>query len=698
MAERVERRLAAILALDVVGYSRLMERDETGTLGRLKAHRKELMEPLVKSHGGRIVKLMGDGALVEFPSAVEAVASAVEIQERIADREDGLPEAERIALRIGINVGDIILEGDDIYGDGVNIAARLEGLAEPGGICAARNVVNQVRNKLDLDFEPMGEQRVKNIAEPVVAFRVRAGGGRPAVASKPAWWPVRRWFLAGAAVLALLVVTGVAWLRPLQTAKPPANPPPPAAVVTGPALDKHRLAVLPFTNISADKNDMYFADGITEEMITRLSQIPELSVIARTSIMGYKGTRKGIAEIGHELSAGTILEGSVRRAGDEVRITAQLIDSRSQAHLWAESYDRPIHEIFAVQSDVAQQVARALQIALLADVRERIELPATTDPVAHELYLKARRDHYEFSTHSLERAIAGYRAAAARDPGYVMAYAGLAQALTDALGALPGSQREQLAAATAAAERALSMDANLAEAHAALGYAKFFAWDWAGAEASFKRALELNPKLAPALDGYNWGYLTQIRGQYDTALAGEQRAAELDPLNIVIVADVAFVLYHAGRYNAAIEAFQRAAEMAPNYMWSYLGLGAANIALRRYAEAIRWHEKAVEVSGGDSMAKARLGWSLGRAGRTNEARAILGELTSRYQQEKFTPTNFVLVYEGLGDTDNAFLWLERAYDDQDFLLAFLQGREFEDLWGDPRYAAMKAKIGFPPRS
>jgi adenylate cyclase len=611
---RVDRRLAAILAADVVGYSRLMERDEAGTLERLKEHRKAFIEPLIAEHHGRIIKLMGDGALCEFGSVVDAVACAIAIQSGMAEREASIPEDQRIRFRIGINLGDVVSDEGDLY-----------------------------------------------------------GWQRPTVA----------------AVVALLVIAAgiIGWLRPWQS----------AGEMIGPTLDTRRVAVLPFANISADAADEYFSDGITEEMITRLSQIQELSVIARTSVIGYKGSSKAVAEVGRELGAGTILEGSVRRAGDQVRITVQLIDARSQAHLWAESYDRQLADVFAVQSDVAQQVAKALRIALLPGVKQRIDRPGTTDPIAHDLYLKARRNYYENTAEGMKQAIAGYAAATQRDSSYAMAFVGLATAWIDAFWLLPVTPREALANAKVAGEQALALDEDLAEAHAALAYAKFYTWDWPGAEAGFKRALELNPNSAWAIDGYNWGYLTQIRGRYDEALVGERAAVELDPLNSSILNNLGFVFYHAGRYDAAIEQFQQSAEMVPDSLWGYFGLGTTYVALRRFDEAVRWFEKAVEVGGSDSMAKAHLGWAYGRAGRTEESRAILDELTSRYPQEKFTPSNFVFVYQGLGDLDNAFLWLERCFEDQDFYLIFLQGREFEDLWGDPRYAAMKARIGFPPR-
>ena len=374
----VRRRLAAILAADVVGYSRLMAADEAGTHARLKAVRKEFVEPKIAEHRGRMVKLTGDGALVEFQSVLDAVACAVEVQRGMAERNAKIAPNDQISFRVGVNLGDVIFDDDDIYGDGVNVAARLEGLAEPGGVCISGKVHEEVKNKLGFGYQDLGPQTVKNIPEPVRAYRVLTEPGAigavvgqltAAVGGKrrAAW----QMLAMGAVVASVVIGVGVVgWLRPWES----------TGEMEGVTLDPRRVAVLPFANISADAADEYFSDGITEEMITRLSKIPELSVIARTSIIGYKGSSKGVAEIGRELGVGTVLEGSVRRAGDQVRITAQLIDTRSQAHLWAENYDRQLADVFAVQSDVAQQVAKALQIALLPDVKQRVEQPGDKGP------------------------------------------------------------------------------------------------------------------------------------------------------------------------------------------------------------------------------------------------------------------------------------------------------------------------------
>jgi class 3 adenylate cyclase len=352
-ATRADRRLAAILAADVVGYSRLIERDEAGTLERLKEHRKALVEPLIAEHRGRIVKLMGDGALCEFGSVVDAVACAIAIQRGMAEREADIAEDQRIRFRIGINLGDVVADEGDLYGDGVNVAARLEQLAQPGGIVISGTAYDHLQGKLACAFQDLGEQRVKNIARPVRAHRVVSELAETSRLTRVSSWSRRSSMVTAAVAVVALVVIGagiIDWLRPWQS----------SGGMAGATLDTRRVAVLPFANISADAADEYFSDGMTEELISQLSKIGRLSVIARTSIMKYKGTNQDIAEIGRALQVGTILEGSVRKAGNQVRITAQLIDVASQAHVWSEDYDRALEDIFAIQSDIAKQAAEAL--------------------------------------------------------------------------------------------------------------------------------------------------------------------------------------------------------------------------------------------------------------------------------------------------------------------------------------------------
>jgi TolB-like protein len=364
------RRLAAILAADVAGYSRLMGADEEGTLERLKALRRELVDPKIAEHRGRIVKTTGDGLLVEFASVVDAVRCAVAVQQAMPERDAGLGADNRIELRIGVNLGDVIVEGDDLYGDGVNIAARIEALADAGGVFVSNTVHDHVRDRLPFVFEDLGEQQVKNIARPVRVYRVRDAA--------PAKTP---------AALAL------------------------------PLPDKPSIAVLPFANMSGDPQQEYFADGMVEEIITALSRIRWLFVIARNSSFTYKGQPVDVKQIGRELGVRYVLEGSVRKAGGRVRITAQLIDATSGAHLWADRFDGSLEEVFDLQDRVASSVAGVIEPTLLAAETRRLAHRPTDDLTAYDLYLRAYALVMSSSRH-MPDALRLMERAIARDPHY----------------------------------------------------------------------------------------------------------------------------------------------------------------------------------------------------------------------------------------------------------------------------------------
>lgn len=362
MAEaKPQRRLAAILAADVVGYSKLMGEDEEGTLAALTAHSKEFIEPGIAAHQGRLVKTTGDGLLVEFASVVDAVRCAVAVQDGMRARNAQTPETKRILFRIGINLGDVIAQDDDVFGDGVNVAARLEGLANPGGICISRAARDQVRDKLDYQLEDLGEVEVKNIARPVRAFNVLFDGNSPIVANRPA--SRRLQAISAAAVCVCVVIAGGLWWWSQAERMPPASSGKSALTLP----DKPSIAVLPFDNASSDKEQEYFSDGVTEDIITDLSKISGLFVIARNSTFTYKGKLVKARQIGEELGVRYVLQGSVRRTQDKMRITAQLIDAATGGHLWAERYDRELKDVFAVQTEVAQQVAKALAVTLKAN-------------------------------------------------------------------------------------------------------------------------------------------------------------------------------------------------------------------------------------------------------------------------------------------------------------------------------------------
>jgi TolB-like protein/class 3 adenylate cyclase len=479
-APRIERKLTAILAADVVGYSRLVGADEAGTIARLKALRKELIEPLVAEHRGRIVKLMGDGALVEFPSAVDAVECAVAIQKGVSEREAIKPEDRRIAFRIGINIGDIIIEDDDILGDGVNVAARLEALAEPGGICVARNVYNQVKAKLDFAFETMGEHRVKNITEPVETFRVALDG---VVTAPGATWRrprVMRWLVPALAALLAIVLMGGVWHFW------PAEPPP---------KGKPAIAVLPFDNLGGDEASARLADGITEDIITDLARFHDLDVIARNSTDVYKGKPVDVRQVGKDLNVGYVLEGSIQRQGDNIRATGQLIDARTGAHLWSERWDRPAEDVFAVQTEVAEKVAAALGGDLTMGQITRAELQRAkrmrpNDLTAYDYFLLGKELKTTFT--NIDQGIEYLTKAIALDPQLARAYTVRAWAHNFSImfGTDAATGLKQM---FADAEKAVALDPQDCESLATLGYVRIYQARWAEAEKQLRSSVEMCP-------------------------------------------------------------------------------------------------------------------------------------------------------------------------------------------------------------
>jgi TolB-like protein/class 3 adenylate cyclase/tetratricopeptide (TPR) repeat protein len=551
MAPRVERRLAAILAADVVGYSRLMGEDEAGTHARLKAHRKELVEPLVEEYRGRMVKLTGDGALVEFASAVDAVECAVAIQRGMAGRETNEPEDRRLRFRIGINLGDIILEEGDIYGDGVNVAARLEALAEPGGICVARSVYNQVKGKLDVAFEPMGEHQVKNIAEPVETLRVALDGVAAApAASRPAAAGPRaaRWLLpaTGAALMALALAGGVwhFW---------PAEPPPEG---------RPGIAVLPFDNLGGDEATGRLADGITEDIITDLARFRDLDVIARNSTAVYKGKAVDIRQVGKDLNVGYVLEGSIQRQDDSVRVTGQLIDARTGAHVWSERWDRPAEDVFAVQTEIAEKVAAALGGDLTMGQIARAELERAkrlrpNDLTAYDYFQLGKESKATFS--NIDQGIDYLTKAVTLDPQLARAYSVRAwlHNFSIAFGADPATALQQM---IADAEKAVALDPQDCESLGTLAYARgLFQSRWAEAEAQFRLAVEMCPAnshtLILAASGFSFlGKAEEGAGFADRALRLDPR---MTPANLSGAKDA---YYMARRYEDTIDAVMRMPE------------------------------------------------------------------------------------------------------------------------------------------
>jgi TolB-like protein len=421
----MERRLAAILAADVVGYTRLMGADESGTLQRLKAQREDVLEPLIAAHRGRIVKLMGDGLLVEFGSIVDAVVCAVAWQEAVAEKEADRAEATRLRFRIGINLGDVIVDGDDIYGDGVNVAARLEGLAEPAGICLSGDAFRQVRGKTEAQFEDLGEREVKNVAEPLRVYRI-AGDG-PTAASVP------------------------------PTAETLALP------------DKPSIAILPFTNMSGDPEQEYFADGVSEDIITALSRIRWFFVIARNSSFAYKGQATDVKQVAQELGIRYVLEGSVRKGGNRVRITAQLADGTTGNQVWARRYDRELADIFDLQDEITETIVGAIEPELGKAERERAKSKRPDNLDAWDLYQRGMSHLYRYTKVDLAEAQGLFRSAVELDPNQGPAYSGLAEAYYyEVVYGFADSVADNRERAIEPARRAVALDAEDAGARCTL--------------------------------------------------------------------------------------------------------------------------------------------------------------------------------------------------------------------------------------
>jgi TolB-like protein len=535
------RRLAAILAADVAGYSRLMGADEEGTLERLKALRRELLDPKIAAHHGRIVKTTGDGLLVEFASVVDAVRCAAEVQQAMPERDTGVAAESRIELRIGINLGDVIVEGDDLYGDGVNIAARIEALADAGGVLVSNTVHDQVRDKLPFVFEDRGEQQVKNIARPVRVYRVCE---------------------ASAAV------------------KVPTPP-------TLPLPDKPSIAVLPFANMSGDSEQEYFADGMVEEIITALSQIRWLFVIARNSTFTYKGRAVDVKQVGRELGVRYVLEGSVRKAGTQVRITGQLIDALSGTHLWAGRFDGSLEDVFELQDKVAVSVAGVIEPTLQAAEMRRSAARPVTDLSAYDLYLRALAALYPITKYGVFEGLGLLEQAIAMDRHYGPALAWAAychlRLVIDGWAEEPETSRRK---AVDLARQALQVAQNdpgiLADAAYALAY---FGEDVGAMIALVDRALALNPSLARGW--YLSGMLRVYAGQHDLAIEHIETSLRLSPRERIgvplSVIGVAYFFKH--RFNEAAAQLFQAIEENSGFSPSYRILAACYAHMGRLDEA-----------------------------------------------------------------------------------------------------------------
>ena len=578
----MERRLSAIMAADVVGYSRLMSANEVGTLTALKDHRAQLIDPKIAQHQGRIVKLTGDGMLVEFPSVVNAVECACTIQREMRTRNADVPGERRIEFRVGINLGDVIVDDDDIFGDGVNVASRIEGIAKPGGVAVSGAVRDNIGNKLDLVFEDMGEQELKNIGLPVRVYDVILAAGS-------------------------------------ETA---------SQADESNDSEKPSIAVLPFNNMSGDGEQEYFSDGITEDIITDLSKVSGLFVVGRNTSFTYKGKAIQLQQVAAELGVKFLLEGSVRKAGQRVRVTGQLIDGSSGGHLWADRYDRDLTDIFAIQDEITTAIVDQLKIRLLPKEKKAIERAPTVNVEAYNYYLKGRQLFHAFTKSYLILAKEMFARAVEIDPGYARAYAGMASSISRLWGMynVPTVADELLAIT----DKALALDPNLSEAHAARGEALANSDRRSEAAAAFERALELDPNSFDASLSYARFCVTE--GEPEKAIELYLRALEIQPDDSQAPMLLQIIYRSVGR----VEESERYARLGLKRAEEQLKLhpensrpaqlGAATLAsLGEKEQALKWLERAKLIDPDDNNARYNAACTYAQLGELDQAVDMLEE-------------------------------------------------------------------------
>ncbi len=581
----MERRLAAILAADMVGYSRLMAADETGTLARQKTHRTELIDPKIAEYGGRVVKTTGDGVLVEFPSVVDALRCAVTIQLAMREREAKVLQENRIAYRVGINLGDIVVEDDDIYGDGVNVAARLEALAEPGGICVSRTVVNHVKGRVSSDFEDLGEQSVKNIPEPVHVFRVlmvpEEAGTAVVGVSNAKWWKRPVAVFAIASIGLVIVAAGMMVWRPWAPDIEPAS----VARMAFPLPDKPSIAVLPFTNMSDDPKQEYFVDGMIEDLITDLSKISGLFVIARNSSFSYKGQQVKVRRVAEELGVRYVLEGSVRKSSGRLRINAQLIDATTGGHVWAERYDRQLEDVFALQDEVVARIVSALQIRLAASEKQGLKRRHANSVKAYDLYLRGRSEFASRSKEGNRNAHVLFQQAIELDPSFARGYAYLAWA----------HARDYSRGWTAQPDHSLQQS-----------------------QAMIRRANALD-ESSPLVQLVT-GLVELDAREYEKSVIALEKALDLDPNYSDAYVQLADTLNSAGRPEASLEPMKKAMRLNPHPPHEYFAfLAKSYFSLGRYQEAADLFEKALKRNPTAQGFRMRLAATYAKLGRIEDA-------------------------------------------------------------------------------
>jgi adenylate cyclase len=651
-----ERRLAAIMFTDMAGYTALGQKNESLSLALADEQRK-LIRPILNRHNGREVKTMGDSFLVEFSSALNAVRCAYDIQRTAREYNVSLPEERRVHLRIGLHLGDVIDSQGDISGDAVNVASRINHLADDGGVCLTRQVYDHVQNKFELPLKSLGPRSLRNVNTPVEVYRMELP------------WDEKR-------------------------------------AVQLKELDRKRVAVLPFANMSPDPADEYFADGLTEELISKLSLVKGLKVIARTSAMNYKRKEKRISEIGTELGVGSIVEGSFRKAGNKIRITTQLIDATDEQHLWVQSYDRNLDDVFAVQTDIAKQVSDSLRVKILEAEIDSIDRKPTESTKAYTLYLRGRYHFNRRGVEDMRNALEYFDQAVKQDAGFALGYVGLADCY-EILSSLSIDSSANHKKAKIAVARGLELDGDLAEAHATSGLVLLNDFNLREAEGEFRRAIELKPGYALSHLWYFLLLLSELR--WDEALIQIEKALELDPFSQNINGNHASYYRFRREYDKALELYKRAAELDPNFARGHFELALTYGMMKRLDDMKREVKIAVELGNREfEVASGLVHRSYERRVKVLDAftayfaddkeklRKLLPELESHFGEPlAIHALTLAAFYFYLGENENGFEWLEKSYSRKEFslLLNIRTNEWFDNIRGNPKYQNLLKRIG-----
>jgi TolB-like protein/Tfp pilus assembly protein PilF len=636
------RKLAAIMFTDIVGYSAMMSKDEKQAMNALEKNR-DIHKTAIAIFNGEYIKEIGDGNLAIFQSSFDAVNCAIEIHKACC-KESGFQ------IRIGIHIGDIIMKEGDVFGDGVNIASRIEASGEPGGIYISERVNEDIENKTEIKTKFIGEKTLKNISHPVRIFSIRIGK-QETILSKP--------------------------------------------IIKEPGKTKEKsIAVLPFINMSPDPEQEYFCEGMAEELINALTKIKNLNVVARTSSFAFKGEKTDIREIGRKLNVGILVEGSIRKAGNRLRITAQLIKVEDGYHLWSERYDRNMADVFAIQEEITLKIVDRLKTSLNLQVK----LPKERHPdnfTAYDLYLRGRYYINKFLPEYTHQAIEYYKKAIEEDPRFTLAYTSLAEAytlLSTGFDILP--TKDAMPMAREAALKALEFDPNLAEAYVSLGLVSlFYDFNRKSTIENFKKALELNPN---SMSAHLWieFYWSFMEGKFDKSMATLQRAQELDPLNLLIKIRIGYVYIYKRDFDSAVNFFEKLLDSETHFPMGHHCLMEAYAQKKMYKKALAEGEKML-AKGAQTVANIGiLGLYYALAGEKDKANNILSDLIERSKNGYVSSFWVGTIYHGLGETDSAFEWFEKAYNDRDGNLIYITTPPtFDSLRSDPRFKQLLIKMG-----